>query len=238
MRRRKMVLIVPIICALLAGCSGIFDLSQIYKSADNPLSGKDTDERVIMSLEKNYPEHKFSVVESFDKTKDRGIFEDEDGLEFEVHDLLYDNTYHFGCKDDYLAVILREQNFVERALDIASKCGYLFEYDEENEIISVSPADEKKYAHDFDQYAELVSEILNTFDVPEVLFPKEQGFSTGEVNYFSSPCMGTLLCEINYEKCSTWVRFYFEDRELTGEEIKARFAKEFERIKKESRDWS
>ena len=32
---------------------------------DNPLKGKNTDERILMCLEKEYPEHDFETVESW-----------------------------------------------------------------------------------------------------------------------------------------------------------------------------
>lgn len=41
---------------------------------DNPLSGKSTDERIIMSLKDTYPEHTFSAINSFDNDKGEGLF--------------------------------------------------------------------------------------------------------------------------------------------------------------------
>ena len=84
-----------------SGCSEIGKLVQDVDNSDNPLSGKDTDERIIMCLEEEYPEHDFVVVESFNKENDSGKFEDKNGIEFTVHGLIYDNTYHFGCRNDY-----------------------------------------------------------------------------------------------------------------------------------------
>lgn len=40
-------------------------------SVNNPLSGKDTDQRIVMCLNNAYPEHNFKVVKSFDKQKMR-----------------------------------------------------------------------------------------------------------------------------------------------------------------------
>ena len=52
---------------------------------DNPLSGTNTDERIIMCLEEEYPEHDFVIVESYNKENDSGKFQDENGIEFTVH---------------------------------------------------------------------------------------------------------------------------------------------------------
>ena len=87
----------------------VFVVSGCQSDKDNPLHGKDTDERIVMCLENAYPEHNFKVVKSFDKQKNEGIFEDENGLEFKVRDLIYNNTYHFGCRDEYLSTILKNE---------------------------------------------------------------------------------------------------------------------------------
>ena len=83
-----------ITCVYLSGCSKIVKLVDDTNSEDNPLSGKSTDERIIMCLNEEYPEHDFDVIESFNKENDSGKFEDENGVEFTVHGLVYDNTYH------------------------------------------------------------------------------------------------------------------------------------------------
>ena len=54
-------------------------VSGCHSDKDNPLHGKDTDERIVMCLENAYPEHNFKVVKSFDKQKNEGLFEDENG---------------------------------------------------------------------------------------------------------------------------------------------------------------
>lgn len=100
-------------------------------SEDNPLSGKNTDERIIMCLEEEYPEHDFVVVESFNKENDFGKFEDENGIEFTVHGLVYDNTYHFGCRNDYLKVLLESQDYLNKVSDIAEEYGFNVDYSEE-----------------------------------------------------------------------------------------------------------
>ena len=53
-----------------SGCSEIGKLVQDVDNSDNPLSGKDTDERIIMCLEEEYPEHDFVIVESYNKEND------------------------------------------------------------------------------------------------------------------------------------------------------------------------
>lgn len=95
-------------------------------------------------MKDTYPEHTFSAINSFDNDKGEGLFLTKRN-KFRVHNLIYNNTYHFGCEDDYLATILNEQNYISQASDIATKYGYALAYDEENEIVSI------QYAEDFQQ---------------------------------------------------------------------------------------
>ncbi len=80
-------LVMITLISVLSGCG-------LKKSSvNNPLSGKDTDQRIVMCLNNAYREHNFKVVKSFDKRKNEGTFEDENGLEFKVRDLIYNNTF-------------------------------------------------------------------------------------------------------------------------------------------------
>ena len=189
-----------------------------------------TDERIIMSLEDTYPEHTFSAINSFDNDKGEGLFSDEKGIKFRVHNLIYNNTYHFGCEDDYLATILNEQNYISQASDIATKYGYALAYDEENEIVSIQYAEDFQQTDDFSYYSKMVYEILNVVEIPTVVDPDTE-FSTGEVNYYSRPCMGTLLCDITYHTSKTSVRISFEDKDLSEEQIQAKFKEEYQWLK-------
>ena len=69
-----MFLLILLLCISLSGCSELDKLVSDMNSEDNPLSGKNTDERIIMCLEEEYPEHDFVVVESFNKENDFGKF--------------------------------------------------------------------------------------------------------------------------------------------------------------------
>ena len=73
MRKRiSSVLLIIGICLSATACSSIRLFSNIMDyitDNDNPLSGKNTDVRIIMSLEETYPEHTFSVIDSFDNEK-------------------------------------------------------------------------------------------------------------------------------------------------------------------------
>ncbi|MDU0946187.1 MAG: hypothetical protein E7A65_07280 [Anaerococcus vaginalis] len=40
----------------------LFSVCGLKRDEDNPLSGKDTDQRILMCLNKAYPEHNFKVV--------------------------------------------------------------------------------------------------------------------------------------------------------------------------------
>ena len=65
MKKLGMFLLILLLCISLSGCSELAKLVSDMNSEDNPLSGKNTDERIIMCLEEEYPEHDFVVVESF-----------------------------------------------------------------------------------------------------------------------------------------------------------------------------
>ena len=237
------------IVMILSGCSAIRQMagSVLQPSGEkNPLSGKNTDERILMCLEETYPEHEFSVERSFDKSKDCGVFQDENGLKFRVHQLVYDNLYHFGCEDDYLETILQNENYVELATEIAQRYGYVFEYDAENESASLksetgnhneyeaeAPKTEEQANPAFEEASKMILEILNVADSPKVVDPEETGFSTGEVNFYSFPCMSVLGCDISYKGSSTYVRFSFEDKNLSEDQIRQRFEETWDWLKEE-----
>ena len=67
-------LIMVMLISLLSGCG-------LKKAnADNVLTEKDIDGRIFMCLKKKKTDHEFKVVKSFEKQKNEGIFEDENGL--------------------------------------------------------------------------------------------------------------------------------------------------------------
>ena len=76
----------------------------------------------------------------------------------------------------------------------------------------------------------MVYEILNVVEIPTVVDPDTE-FSTGEVNYYSRPCMGTLLCDITYHTSKTSLRISFEDKDLSEEQIQAKFKEEYQWLK-------
>ena len=187
----------------------------------NTLIGKTTDEIIIMCLENTYPEHKFHVVESFDKQKDEGVFADENGLEFKVRDIsTYQSIYHFGCDDEYLYEILTQQNYVDKVNSILQKYdfelrkaeGYLYflvEIDDSSNIMELAKA---------------VKEVLNCVETPMVIFPEDQSFSTGEVNFFSRPKWGMFACDTKDLSINirTGTDFFFEDKTESLETLTAR----------------
>ena len=112
LKRIGMFLLILFLFTSLSGCSEVVKLVNDKNSAGNPLSGKNTDERIIMCLQQTYPEHTFSIVTPFDKDADCGIYSDENGVEFSVSKIIYNNTYHFGCSDNYLKTLLEEQGYI------------------------------------------------------------------------------------------------------------------------------
>ena len=67
MKKMGTILMILLLCMAFSGCSEIGKLVQDVDNSDNPLSGKDTDERIIMCLEEEYPEHDFVIVESYNR---------------------------------------------------------------------------------------------------------------------------------------------------------------------------
>lgn len=159
-----------------------------HQDQDNPLSGKDTDERIIMSLEKTYPEHIFQVVKKYGLQDDEyyGVYKDEKGLKFKADNILYNNRYHFGCYDEYLSEILKKQNIIEKASDAAKKYGYKFDYDQENEALTIEITMSDSLTPE--AVAIMLKEVLDSVKIP-VVQRGDEVFSTGVVNYFSSPKM-------------------------------------------------
>ena len=235
MKKSGMVLVI-LICLSLTGCAGLARLLHDAVDSDNPLSGKDTDERIIMCLEETYPGHEFAVVESFDKTENKGLFCDENGIEFSVHSLLYDNIYHFGCEDDYLAELLKKQDYFDALAEITEKYGYIVDIDYASESVWIESSEGNMENPDFKRYASMVREILNAVETPQVIFPEETGFSTGEVNYYTKPCFGNVMCEISYDDAYTAAVFNFEDKDLSVEQLQQRFEDTMDRLKGDT-DW-
>lgn len=178
----------------LTGC-GILETGQtmvktwietIETRATSPLRGKSTEERILMALEEAYPENDFTIVEPYEDHGDDyyAVCADENGLEFRVDTVGYDNTYHFDCSDAYLQEVLVEQGFVEKAIQIANDNGYEVEYDSQQDyidiIINISNGD-----IDLNNAAQTILSILNSpKSIPEHLTP-DTGFSTGEVHFYT-----------------------------------------------------
>ena len=226
-----MFLLILLLCISLSGCSELAKLVSDMNSEDNPLSGKNTDERIIMCLEEEYPEHDFVVVEypehdfvvveSFNKENDFGKFEDENGIEFTVHGLVYDNTYHFGCRNDYLKILLEQQDYLSKINTIAEEYGFSVDYSDETIGIEGNKNENESDIDAIDRISKMLQRILNSVDTPQIVYPKAAGsFSTGEVNYYSVPCWGQLTCIYNIEGHSAiiTVRFGEENSTEDGEE--------------------
>ena len=218
LKKLGIFLLILLLFISLSGCSEVVELVNDKNSAGNPLSGKNTDERIIMCLEEEYPEHDFVVVESFNKENDFGKFEDENGIEFTVHGLVYDNTYHFGCRNDYLKVLLESQDYLNKVSDIAEEYGFNVDYSEET--IGIEGDENKDSSDSIVRISEMIQKILNSVDTPQIMYPKEAGsFSTGEINYYSIPCWGQLTCLYHIQGHSAVMTFRFGDESITEENI-------------------
>lgn len=224
MKKIGMILMILLLCTAFSGCSEIGKLVRDVNNPDNPLSGKNTDERIIMCLQQTYPEHTFNIVTPFDKDEGCGVYSDENGVKFSVSKIIYNNTYHFGCSDDYLKTILENQNYIDKVEDIVKKYNLSYKYNDSIVRINTSVNDEMS------DVSTAIYEILNCVNVPEVIWPKEQGFSTGVVNYYTTPNWGLLLCRCEAQNKATNVVFYFSDVGLSQEEIEQRIHNGYESI--------
>ena len=227
MKKMGTILMILLLCTAFSGCSEIGKLVRDVNNPDNPLSGKNTDERIIMCLQQTYPEHTFNIVTPFDEGEDCGVYSDENGVKFSVSNIIYNNTYHFGCSDDYLKTLLEEQGYIERITEITEKYHLRLRYDDVNETVGLAADEENTIS----EYAAAISEILNSVDVPKVKLPEELGFSTGEVNYYTLPNWGKLLCRCEVGKNASNAIFSFEDVNLTQQEIEQRLEICYERLK-------
>ena len=182
-----------------------------------PLDGKDTDEIIIMCLEDTYPEHQFHVIESYDNQKREGVFADENGVEFKVtNTITYQYSYHFGCDDEYLYELLNQQGYIEKVEKILHK--YDLELRSSDDFISTEIMIEDSL--NLEKCAEMVLEILNCVEVPKVIWPEEQGFSTGEINYYSRSRWNDFCCYFeDTTKQTAGALFYFTDKSKSISEI-------------------
>lgn len=204
---------VVMLSIVLTGCG-------MKSGKDNPLANKDTDERIIMCLQKTYPEHQFETIETYEIKRNQGIYVDENGVKFKVTNITYNNRYHFGCRDEYLFTLLNQQNYVEEIKKILENYNLQITKEE----LGISVLVELNSNTDVPVIAQAVYEVLNSVDVPEVVFPKQQGFSTGEVNYYSVPKWGIFRCDFEDKsiEVTDGEQFYFEDKSLSVTEIEKR----------------
>ena len=160
------------------------------------------------------------------------IFEDENGISFKVRDLLYDNIYHFGCCDEYLAIILEKQDFFNKAkIIVEDKYQQKFTYDEDTMAIEII-YDDTNNQITTNEISQMISEVLNMADAPEVIYPDNQEFSTGVVNYYTLPTFGMLQCYIKRNGWGVTERFYVSDKVLEQSKIKEKIDKLYESTEK------
>lgn len=164
--------------------------------------------------------------------KNEGLFEDENGISFKVRDLLYDNIYHFGCCDEYLATILEKQDFFNKAkIIVEDKYQQKFTYDEDTMVIEII-YDDTNNQITTNEISQMISEVLNMADAPKVIYPDNQEFSTGVVNYYTLPTFGMLQCYIKRNGWGVTERFYVSDKVLEQSKIKEKIDKLYESTEK------
>ena len=157
------------------------------------------------------------------------IFEDENGISFKVRDLIYNNTYHFGCRDEYLSTILKNENFFEKAKKVVEeKYGQKLVYNENTMSIDIIYDDNNQITTD--EISQLVQEVLNIVDTPKVKYPAEREFSTNVVNYYTLPALGVLQCYIEKNEIGETELFYFSDKSMEQSVIKEKIDKLYQSV--------
>ena len=152
--------------------------------------------------------------------KDTAAFRLENGIEFTVHGLVYDNTYHFGCRNDYLKILLEQQDYLSKINTIAEEYGFNVDYSEETIGIDGNKNENESDTDSIDRISKMLQRILNSVDTPQIVYPKAAGsFSTGEINYYSVPCWGQLTCIYHIEGHSAIITVRFGEENLTEDAI-------------------
>lgn len=170
-------------CILLCG----FIILSVLGCADkDTFAGANREERIIMSLEKTYPEHTFQIVKPYDKYNGNyyAVCEDEKGIQFKVHTIMYDNRYHFGCYDQYLVEIEKKGNFINKTAEIAKKHGYDIRYDEDNQTLAL--------VIDVDHTVD-TSDVTETI-VESVMFPLAEPPSEEAVQHLRGNVFDVFFC--------------------------------------------
>ena len=157
------------------------------------------------------------------------IFEDENGISFKVRDLIYNNTYHFGCRDEYLSTILKNENFFEKAEKVVEeKYGQKLVHSENTMSIDIIYDDNNQITTD--EISQLVQEVLNIVNTPKVKYPAEREFSTNVVNYYTLPALGVLQCYIEKNEIGETELFYFSDKSMEQSVIKEKIDKLYQSV--------
>ncbi|WP_281672059.1 hypothetical protein [Pseudoramibacter alactolyticus] len=214
-----------ILCLNFSGCGIIFHPDRPAEKIPNtdsltvksPFDGKSLNEIALICLEKNYPEHDFSLDESRMSISDKelgraGTFLDEKGRRISLEDWGYAGTEHFGCHDTYFVQWLKEQHFAEKADKIAGKYGcemdlgtktyrslaetrpimLYFNGKPANRIKRYDPAKLALTAPDTRKLAAMAKEMLNCVNTPLVREPEKIFYSTNEIDVFTQPSMSAI----------------------------------------------
>ncbi len=211
------IIFICLIMSLLSSCSngneyGVLDMLDFALDRlsdrsealeNNPMAGLDKNERVLFILHETYPEHTFYAVEPVETFTDSGVYEDENGLQFEVDSIYNPNSYQMGIYDDYLYETLMAQGILEKVEDIISKYGYEMDFSEDNRHLSFE-VDITGLATKPEDILAVIKEI-NALDIytPTCIFISDtSGFSTGEINFYSLSKMESFNVDlkINQEK--------------------------------------
>lgn len=81
-----------------------------------------------------------------------------------------------------------------------------------------------------DKISQMIIEVLNIAKTPNLIYPENQEFSTGVVNYYALPALGVLQCHLEKNQIGETELFYFSDSSIDKSLIKEKIDKLYESV--------
>lgn len=131
------------------------------------------------------------------------------------------NEHRFICS-------FEKQDYENKVRKIAEEYGFnLKSFDDTIGIDGSENGD----SDPIDRLVEMAQKILKCVDIPQIIYPKAPGsFSTGEINYYSIPCWGSITCLYNKDTLACAMEFQFGEENSTEEIIRGIVEQELEQL--------
>ena len=81
-----------------------------------------------------------------------------------------------------------------------------------------------------DKISQMIIEVLNIAKTPKLIYPDNQEFSTGVVNYYTLPALGVLQCYLEKNQIGETELFYFSDNSMDKALINEKIDKLYESV--------